>query len=153
MDNKRFCELVEQLKNNKITFGLLSKDEQSIFRKVERLNCEHWEYMDDNRAEWALCLDSERDNLFCPSETYRIKSSYQPPQEPKVVKCEIILNRSRLHFIYNGNIYGLHKAVNLAAFSHFEYENGEIGLTRRNFVGSDKPAEIPKYAVFIEGAE
>ncbi len=75
-------ELIEKLKDKNYVraFGLMSKEEQEVYRKVGRYNCI---FFNGDNSTWE-----NYGQVFFNGTTYAIKPDYQP--EPEYVDLEIV---------------------------------------------------------------
>ena len=69
-------ELVEALKKNSTVFGDLSPEEEAVFQKVGKKNCDY--RSNDGYLKTADCASH-----FCPAYTCPIAASFTVPEEPK----------------------------------------------------------------------
>lgn len=140
-------QIIEKWQNNRIQNYLLTDEEYAELSQF----IGHLEYrtVDANHEGEGW----ESDKYIAPKTSclvYRLRPDYQPPKEPKIVKCEVEVDCfGRLVFTYKKERY-LNDAINFPAFSHFEYDDGKTTFLARPSAQDDKPAEIPKYVVFVE---
>lgn len=109
-------ELIEKLKDNKVVFGLLSKEEQECFEKVGTENCEYYAGIIDKESLWDKCLPS---NFFSKS-TYRIKQNYQYEEPLPTYEdiCESLFAKKGFYFtMNNGCIAYYSQTKNVKLFS------------------------------------
>ena len=132
--------MIEKLKQNKVCFGLLSKEEQECFENVGLDNCESY---GEERRWW----DGKGVGGFFPEYTYRIKADYQ--EKPKEKKIEVEIGRCGCIVANNRLLIAYLLWPNFIAF---EYKDGVKSLNprRQAFEEWSKPALIPKFVIVKE---
>lgn len=137
-------ELTEKMKNNKVPNYLLTDEEWECLESADK-----WQWFNCVGVKWV-----DTDNCHRTSnQVHRIHPDWQP--EPEIIRCEVRIagNGNSRHIVFNnGNIYGLHKAVNLPNFIAYEYANETLSAFPRLYkcLAKNKPAEYPKYVLFAE---
>ena len=132
--------LIEKLKNNKVAFGLMEKEEQECFRKVKRVNCQFISYS----GIWKDTDDGDSD--FSYNYTYRIRPDFKEENGERKLAVTIDCN---FELIFETHLFvkPLYKAIDLLNFKCFEYENGERSLEPRKTIHLNEKAIWPKYVV------
>jgi len=90
-------EIIEKLKDKNYVraFGLMTPEEQELFKKVKKQNC----IIYNLGKHWLDCQNSKEE--FYDIQTYAIKPNYQP--EPEYVDWEIVKG--------NDNFLGIHRRI------------------------------------------
>lgn len=139
-------QIIEKWKQNRVRTDLLTDEEYAELKQLDKSDLVFWSNILHSWEKPSSCEISNFFDIF----VYRLRPDYQPPKpEPKIVKCEV-KNRDILEFRYKDTWWYLHYAVNIPAFSHFEYDNSTKSNMPRVFDINDKPAAIPKYVAFVE---
>lgn len=121
--------MIEKWEQNRIPNCLLTNEE---YEELTRFKYNDMLYYCDGK--WiSNCIWSQlgvKYNCSCSRNSnivHRLRPDYQPPQEPKIKKFEIVRNGSQLLFESQRNsllFSELHDAVDNINFSHFENSAG-----------------------------
>ena len=117
--------LIEQLKNNKYPFGLMSEEMQEKARQIGQNR--FWKYLMSEDGEQCGFMDAKSDFDEYKSLVYRLRPDYK--DEPEIREMEISGNNSNCLCMYNDegqNFGSIAKVHERADFIGFKFADGTV---------------------------
>ena len=120
------AKLIQDLKDNKRAFGLMSEEMQAKAYEVKKNNgfFEFW-----HRDQWSCAMDPSWNGEV----TYRLRRDYEP--KPEIVECKVEPDcNGNLAFTLGDNERLLSSACFLPDFIGFKYEGGFFTTEPRKYI-------------------